>query len=75
MPMLSEQMQQVLAAYNEGLALYKKREFKMAAEMFKKALAIKKDDGPSQVYLDRCVHFIEEPPPANWDGVYVMKTK
>ncbi len=75
MPMLSEQMQQVLAAYNAGLALYKKREFKMAAEMFKNALAIKKDDGPSQVYLDRCIHFIEEPPPADWDGVYVMKTK
>jgi tetratricopeptide (TPR) repeat protein len=73
--MLSEQMQQVLAAYNDGLALYKKREFKMAAEMFKKALAIKKEDGPSHVYLERCEHFIEEPPPADWDGVYVMKTK
>ena len=47
--MISEQMQQVLAAYNDGLALYKKREFKMAAEMFKKALAIKKEDGPSHV--------------------------
>ncbi|MBN8221583.1 MAG: tetratricopeptide repeat protein [Spirochaetes bacterium] len=73
--MLSEQMQQVLHTYNEGLALYKKREFKMAAEIFKKALTIKKDDGPSQVYLDRCLHFIEEPPPPDWDGVYVMKTK
>jgi hypothetical protein len=73
--MLSEQMQQVLQTYNEGLALYKKREFKMAAEIFKKALTIKKDDGPSQVYLERCQHFIEEPPPPDWDGVYVMKTK
>ncbi len=73
--MLSQEMEQVLKVYNEGLALYKKREFKMAAEMFKKALAIKKTDGPSQVYLDRCMHFIEEPPPADWDGVYVMKTK
>ena len=37
MPMLAEQMQQVLAAYNEGLALYKKREFKMAAKRRSKA--------------------------------------
>ncbi|HRP70639.1 MAG TPA: hypothetical protein PLY93_14005 [Turneriella sp.] len=73
--MLSDQMQQVLQIYNEGLQLYKKREFKMAGEMFKKALGIKKDDGPSQVYLERCEHFIAEPPPPDWDGVYVMKTK
>lgn len=73
--MLSPEMEQMLKAYNDGLALYKKREFKMAAEAFKKALTIKKDDGPSQVYLERCAHFIEEPPPADWDGVYVMKTK
>lgn len=73
--MLTPEMQQVVQVYSEALAMYKKREFKMAAELFKKALAIKKDDGPSQVYLDRCMHFIEEPPPAEWDGVYVMKTK
>ncbi|MBV6493217.1 MAG: hypothetical protein LDLANPLL_01233 [Turneriella sp.] len=75
MPMLSEQMQQVLQVYNEGLALYKKRDFKTAAEKFKKALSIKKDDGPSQVYLERCEHYSAEPPPPDWDGVYVMKTK
>lgn len=30
---------------------------------------------PSLVYLDIVQHFKHEPPPANWDGVYVMKEK
>ena len=73
--MLSPEMQQVLEHYNAGLALYKKRDFKNAIIAFKKALAIKKDDGPSTEYVHRCEHFIEEPPPADWDGVFTMKTK
>ncbi|HVS51504.1 MAG TPA: adenylate/guanylate cyclase domain-containing protein [Opitutaceae bacterium] len=30
---------------------------------------------PSLVYLDITEHYKHEPPPANWDGVYVMKEK
>jgi adenylate cyclase len=30
---------------------------------------------PSLVYLDITAHYRAEPPPANWDGVYVMKEK
>jgi len=42
---------------------------------FQQALAIDPDDGPSQAYLERCRDFKQSPPPENWDGVYVMKTK
>jgi adenylate cyclase len=30
---------------------------------------------PSLVYLDITAHYKHEPPPENWDGVYVMKEK
>ena len=30
---------------------------------------------PSLVYLDIAAHYRVEPPPENWDGVYVMKEK
>lgn len=33
------------------------------------------DDGPSDVYLARARQFKENPPPDDWDGVFVMKTK
>jgi len=72
---LSDLKRQVLAAYNEGLEAYKRRDWSAAAAAFTRALAIDKTDGPSQLYLERAAEFVKEPPPADWDGVYEMKTK
>ncbi|MCB1145738.1 MAG: tetratricopeptide repeat protein [Leptospiraceae bacterium] len=73
--MITPELQSVLEQYNQGLSLYKKRQFQEAKMFFEKALEIIPDDGPSKLYLERCEHFIEEPPPEDWDGVFVMKTK
>ncbi len=73
--MLSQEMQEVLKYYNEGLKLYKERKWEEALEKFQKALEIKPDDGPSKLYIERCKHFIENPPPEDWDGVFTMTTK
>jgi len=72
---LPELKLQVLAAYNEGLEAYKRREWSVAAAAFTRALEIDKTDGPSQLYLERAQEFMNDPPPADWDGVYEMKTK
>ena len=68
-------MQQVLDAYNEGLALYKNRKFQEAMDRFNKALEVKPDDGPSKLYIERCEMFIENPPADDWDGVFTMTSK
>jgi hypothetical protein len=47
----------------------------MAIDHFQAALNIRKDDGPSQLYLERCREFKNNPPDEDWDGVYVMHTK
>jgi tetratricopeptide (TPR) repeat protein len=73
--LISEQMQQLVEVYNKGLDLYKDRKFTEALKYFKKALEIAPDDGPSHMYEKRCKEFIENPPPPDWDGVYIMKTK
>lgn len=72
---VSPKMQEVLDFYNKGLQLYKERKFKDAKLQFQKALEIEPDDGPSQLYIERCDDYIAEPPPEDWDGVYNMKTK
>lgn len=72
---LPDYMQEMLAKYNEGLLLFKEREWENAHNAFKSALRIVKDDAPSKTYLDRCAEFIENPPPKKWDGVYRLKTK
>lgn len=73
--MVTQQIHDVLELYNRGLTLYKERDFLAAKEQFQKALEIQPEDGPSKLYVERCEFFIKEPPPTDWDGVFVMKTK
>ncbi len=73
--MITTEMKEVLVHYNEGLTLYKDRKFKEALDSFKKGLELIPDDGPCLMYIKRCKEFIEVPPPVDWDGVYIMKTK
>lgn len=60
--------------YNEGIRLYKKREFNNALEVFEK-IYNKYTDGPSKVYIDRINEYLINPPEDNWDYSYTMKTK
>ena len=73
--MLDEKTTQVLDLYNKGLELYKHKKFAEAKDFFQQALVILPEDGPSQLYFDRCTLLIKEPPPEDWDGVFTMTTK
>ena len=68
-------MDAVLDAYNGGLQLYRSKDFLGAQKSFEKALNIHPGDALSRLYVDRCVHFQALPPPDDWDGTWVMKTK
>lgn len=72
---MPEEQKKALELYNEGLAFYHERAFKKAAEKFRKTAGLLPGDGPSQVYIERCENFMANPPPKNWDGVFVMTTK
>lgn len=73
--MITEEKKQILDLFAEGRKYYKLMEFAKAKESFAKALELDPEDGPSKVYFLRCKHYIENPPPEDWDGVFVMKTK
>ncbi len=73
--MITEEKQKVLDLFAEGRKQYKLMNFDAAKEYFGKALKVDPDDGPSKVYYARCKHYIDNPPPEDWDGVFVMKTK
>jgi adenylate cyclase len=32
-------------------------------------------DPPSRVLAERCVRYLAEPPPSDWDGIWVAKEK
>lgn len=73
--MLSESKQKMLEHYNEGLKLYKEMKFKEALNSFKTALQYESSDGPTRLYIARCVELSKNPPPPDWDGVFTMTTK
>ena len=61
--------------YSEGIRLYRERAFKDARARFADTLAINPGDRPSQLYVERCEHFLESPPPPDWDGVWTLTVK
>jgi len=65
----------LLAQFAAALAAYRRRHWDQAIESFEALLARYPDDGPSHELLKRSHEYRREGPAADWDGVYVMKTK
>lgn len=64
--------------FERGIECFRNREFDHALEWFKTALQNEPDkeiDNPSALYIERCETFLQAPPPAEWNGVFVKKTK
>ncbi len=72
---VSPNMTETIKFFNDGYAFYHQMKWDAAVEYFNKALVTMPDDGPSKLYLERCLEYKAEPPPQDWDGVFVMKTK
>ena len=64
-----------LARYEEGVQLYRQKEFTTAAKMFEQSLQRQPQDQLSAMYLARCQELIANPPAADWDGVFKMTKK
>jgi len=73
--MITAEKREVIQLFSDGRKAYQLMDFAKARDCFAAALKIDQNDGPSRVYLDRCRHYLENPPPEDWDGVFVMKTK
>ena len=64
-----------LAAYEAALQRYLAREFDDAGADFATLLEEHGDDGPSRVMLARCMHYAQQPPPEDWDGIHAATGK
>ncbi|MDO8672519.1 MAG: adenylate/guanylate cyclase domain-containing protein, partial [Dehalococcoidia bacterium] len=74
-PALVSARQDLRKLYDEGLRLSGERRWQEAMATFQSILAKWPDDGPSAFHFKRCHELAESPPSAEWDGVYVAKTK
>lgn len=64
----------LIERFKDALLLYRHQDFKKAKDIFD-SLYNEYKDKPSGVFSRRCDEFIKTPPPSDWDGVYVAKTK
>ena len=65
--------EQIATLYDPAYALYRSGNFEAAEKSFRE-IAEKENDRPSALLAERCRE-LREAPPANWSGVYEMKTK
>ncbi|HEY9672250.1 MAG TPA: adenylate/guanylate cyclase domain-containing protein [Waterburya sp.] len=73
---ISEQKQEIIELYHKGREYYLKRKFTRAMTEFGTILEdIDKNDKAATLYLKRCQHFLQEPPPEEWDGVWTLTEK
>jgi hypothetical protein len=72
---ITEGKKKVVELFTQGRRLYKLMRFEEALKCFGEALEVDQNDGPSKVYHLRCKFYIDNPPPEDWDGVFVMTHK
>jgi adenylate cyclase len=72
---VQKRLLEVVPIYEEGLSAYRRQRWEQAIRLFGSALAQHPEDGPSQVLLNRCIYYKDNPPPESWDGVWTMKEK
>ncbi len=71
---LAESLRQDAAGFEAAFARYQAQDWD-AAEAALHALKARAPRPLYDIYLERIAHFRAEPPPADWDGVFVYTTK
>jgi len=81
---VTAQTLECIRIFSEGLEKFYIRDWAGATALFNQSLPLEPNqpgvtpgvtNNPSLIYLDIIRHYQAEPPPENWDGVYVMKDK
>jgi adenylate cyclase len=66
---------ETVRAYEAGFAAYRQRDWDSALSWFSDALELTPFDKPSHIFLERCRYYRDNPPPDEWDGVWIMEEK
>ena len=64
-----------IAAYEDGLAAYRSRDFARAVDCFAAVLRLRPNDGPATVLLERCAELARSGADEAWSSVSALKSK
>jgi adenylate cyclase len=68
-------LEEAMDSFAAGLAAYRAADWERAIQRFAAALELRPEDAPSRMYIERCRHYRETPPPADWGGVWILTEK
>jgi len=72
---VSQEQIEAISHFHKGLQLYKKQSWDNAISNFEMVSAMNKNIYAAELYIERVNDLKSNPPPADWDGVFTMKTK
>lgn len=67
--------EEVAERFNAALEMYRAKQWEAARNAFRSILAEVPHDRPCEIYIERCDYFEKNPPPAEWDGVFIRDEK
>ena len=73
--MNDESFRRCIEHFAEGLRHYKKGEFREAIIAFQSGKSFKADDGPTNVFINKCDNYLLTPPAGVWDGITTLEFK
>ena len=68
-------LQEYLESYAAARAAYREQAFTEARFHFRRCLELRPNDKLQLLYLERCEVFLENPPPEDWEGVWIAEHK
>jgi adenylate cyclase len=71
----TDSIQNLIGYFHEGRQAYRQQDWTLAKKKFGECMALRPDDGPSLVYLERILEREKDPVIPGWDGVYTRKHK
>ena len=72
---MTEKQRQALEMYHEGLKLYRSKKWEEAIAYMQQVQSLDETCYVAQIYTERANLYQITPPPADWNGIFVMTTK
>ncbi|MDC7127112.1 MAG: adenylate/guanylate cyclase domain-containing protein, partial [Spirochaetales bacterium] len=70
-----EKTKECIGLFHDALEEFEKRDWVKSYKLFKKVQELSPEDGPTKIYIKRCVEYNKKAPSDDWDGVFNLTSK
>lgn len=72
---ISDVQKRIIDHYHKARQFYLNRDFPMAMAEFGQVLSLDRENKAASLHLQRCQHWLQNPPPEDWDGSWALLEK